>query len=270
MLVDVANLQLHPSRRGRRPPRPSAALLELTHRHGPLQPVLVRAIGERRFEILGNVETWLAAQSCGHHRIPVEVLGDIDDDAAREILDGHRSGDPITEARRYRRLVEIERERHPRGALSRVAEQCGVGHTRVAHALRLLTLPALVQEALRIGALTAGHGRAILLCRDTERRLDLAARAITGRLSVRATERAARAGGAGEGEVSAPDTRTGAGGSPSTRSRSPDIVRLEGLVTRRIGSPTTIDETAGTLTIDYRGSLEVLEGLLERLGVEVD
>lgn len=260
MLVEIHRLQLHPSRRGRAPARPSAALLELTHRHGPLQPVLARALTDRRFEILGNVEAWLAAQSCGYHQVPVEVLADVDDEAALEILESHQPDNPIARAHRFRHLVEIERTRRPRGAVSRVAEQCGIGHSRVVHALRLLTLPELVQEALRIGALTAGHGRVLLTCRDRARQLDLATRAIRGRLSVRATAEAVRAGRGGAPKASE---------SPAP-SRSPDVVRLEERISSQIGSPTTIDEAAGTLTIDYRRSLEVLDGLLERLNVTND
>ena len=126
------------------------------------------------------------------------------------------------------------------------------------HPPRLLTLPEFVQEVLRIGALKTGHGRLLLTCRDRARQLDLATRAIRGRLSMRATKRIARAGRAGAVEASV---------SP-TPSQSPDVVRLEAWIPNQIGSPTTVDEAAGTLTIDYRRSLKVLEGLLERLSVK--
>ena len=58
--------------------------------------------------------------------------------------------------------------------------------------MRLLELPEGVQEAIAAGALTEGHGRAILMADGPARRTRVAERVIAEGLSVRATEELAR------------------------------------------------------------------------------
>ena len=259
MDLDIAQLARHPSRRGTAAPRPGAALIALVRRHGPLLPVLVRPVAPRRYEILGNTDVWLAAQACGHHRVPVEVVEDVDEAAALEILAVTEARPkPLDAARQYRALVEEERRVRSWGAATRVARRCGVPRTEVARALRVLELPEIVQEAVDIGALSVGHAYALLACRDSAARDELATLAIERRWSVRELERRARAG---RDTVRAPTEAA-----PSS-ARSPDVVRLERRLSEHLGAPTTFDENGGTLTIDYRGSLDVLEGVLGRIGL---
>jgi ParB family chromosome partitioning protein len=58
--------------------------------------------------------------------------------------------------------------------------------------VRLLELPDQAQQLIDEGRLSAGHGRALLLCGDFARQHELAQRAAAQRWSVRELERAAR------------------------------------------------------------------------------
>lgn len=233
-------------------------MIELTRRHGPLQPVLVRPLGKRRYQILANIESWLAAQACGFREVPIEVVDDLDEDGALGILEAtERRPRPLDTVRRWGRLVEAERSVRSWGALARVARECGVAPSRVARALRVLTLSPVILKAVDVGALSVGHAYALLACRDEERRFELGTRAIDERLSVRALEEAVRVADTAQADASV-------GSVPCTR--SPDVERLERRLTGHLGSEVTIDETSGTLTIDYLGSLEVLQGVLDRIG----
>src|SRR5437773_1170017 len=69
-----------------------------------------------------------------------------------------------------------------------------VGRSRVAisNAIRLLDLPDDAQTMLQTGELTAGHGRALLMCKDHSARRRLAREARDRGWSVRETERRAK------------------------------------------------------------------------------
>jgi hypothetical protein len=71
----------------------------------------------------------------------------------------------------------------------RIARALGTSRSHVANTLRLLNLPPTVQRMLRDGALSAGHARALV---NADRPAALAAQIVTGRLSVRETERLVR------------------------------------------------------------------------------
>src|SRR3989338_6084348 len=73
---------------------------------------------------------------------------------------------PLEEASAYQRLVDdfaLTQEE--------VAEKVGKKRTTVANALRLLSLPQEIQEALRENRITAGHAKVILSAETAEERL---------------------------------------------------------------------------------------------------
>ena len=83
----------------------------------------------------------------------------------------------------------------------------------------------------------------------------MAERILREGLSVRATEALVQ----GQGRARADVGRTGG--------PDPDIRRLERILSDTLGSATRLDTRAGRLIIEYGGNLRVLEGVLERLGV---
>ena len=242
---------LAPCRRRRTPlPHVESGTVDLIRRHGVFQPVVVRPL-DGGYEILANLVTWLAAQRVGIDRLPVTILDGLDDRAADEILAADQDG-PMVRAERYWRALEAMGGAGRRGAIGRVADQFGVDRTSVAHALRLRSLPGLLKEALVVGALRAGHAKALLGCADEPRQLELATRTITERWSVRRLERELA------GAV-VTDRK------PPAR-RPPDLPRLERSLSALLGSPVRVREAEGLLEIDYRRDLDVLAGLLERFG----
>ena len=118
---------------------------------------------------------------------------------------------PIEEARACAALVE---------ELGLTREEVGrrVGRSRVAvsNLVRLLDLPEDVIELLQEGALSEGHGRALLLAEDHGARGALARSAVQEGWSVRVVESRARehnaAGGGGRGGRGRAGRRTGAAG----------------------------------------------------------
>lgn len=158
---------------------------------GVLQPVLVRPKPGGSYELVAGERRWRAAQIAGVAAIPALVRQREDaetlelaliENMAREDLN------PVEEAKACAALVE---------ELGLTREQVGrkVGRSRVAlsNLLRLLDLPDEALELLQDGALSEGHGRALLLAKDHGERRRLARDAAVEGWSVRMLEASARA-----------------------------------------------------------------------------
>lgn len=158
---------------------------------GVLQPVLVRPRPGGTYELVAGERRWRAARLAGLERIPA-LVREREDAAAIEaaLIENMARQDlnPIEEARACAALVEEL-------GLSRQEIGRRVGRSRVAvsNLVRLLDLPDEVIDLLQSGALTEGHGRALLLAEDHGTRRALAREAAARAWSVRATEERARA-----------------------------------------------------------------------------
>ena len=261
----IEQLYLSPARpRGPLPDVPPS-LQRVVDAHGPIDPVVVRARG-CRYEILSNTETWLAAQRAGYREVPVDVRDDITDEDASAILmltSGAGRSDPIEEARQldahlHRLCAGDPRRRH--GAVTRLARVLGKSRTHLSHTLRLLKLPVRIQHLVSTRQLSAGHARALVALNDVRRQQRLAEKIIRLGLSVRQTEAEA------QGRQATPTRSKRGQDHDSTFSEDPDIRRLELTLTDTLGSHTRIDVANRRLIIHY-GNLDILQGILERLGV---
>jgi ParB family chromosome partitioning protein len=90
---------------------------------------------------------------------------------------------PIEEARAYFQLGE-----HLRLTQEQVADRIGKSRPQVANTLRLLRLPADVQEMVAGGRITAGHAKVLLGLEEDREQRQLAAEVAERQLSVRALE----------------------------------------------------------------------------------
>jgi ParB family chromosome partitioning protein len=180
------------------------ALADSLRERGVLQPVLVRPVLGGTFELVAGERRWRAAKLAGLERIPA-LVQERDDAASLEvaIIENMAREDlnPIEEARAVAALVE---------ELGLTREDVGrrVGRSRVAvsNLLRLLDLPEEAIGLIESGALTEGHGRALLLAPDHADRRRLARTAAEAGWSVRVTEERARESGAKE-SAGVPRTR---------------------------------------------------------------
>ena len=251
MIVGIEQVVLSRYRLDRTIPPVDPWIIDQIRKHGQIKPVIVRKLSQSKYEILANAESWLCVQQAGLHSVEIVIREGISDADAKEIVNSRYLGDPIAEAERFRACLQSKGQRLSIADLARSLRRT---RTYVSHSLRLLTLSSEIQDGLKIGALKVGHAKAILSVTGYEDRHRMATHIIQGRWSVRRAEHEARVLGAGDRSVK------------TKASKSYSTLSLERTVSEIVGSPVDIDESGGKLTIDYRGKLDVLNGLLERLG----
>jgi ParB family transcriptional regulator, chromosome partitioning protein len=189
-----------------------AELAESIRARGLLQPIVVRGLPGGRYELVAGERRLRAARMAELETIPAMVRdADERDQLDMALAENMARVDlnPVEEARACAMLVED---------LGLTKEEVGrrVGRSRVAisNLIRLLDLPEEALELIERGALSEGHGRAILLCKDHAARRALALDARNGAWSVRETERRAREATTG---------RTSEGRRPTGPATHPDL-----------------------------------------------
>lgn len=156
---------------------------------GIIQPLVVRPRGSE-YELIAGERRWRAAMKAGLKRVPV-VLRSADDHEALQLalVENLQREDlnPIEEAAGYRRLQE---EFH--WSQEEMAEKVGKSRPAIANSLRLLALPAEVQQEVSAGNLPAGQARALLGLHTEPLILSACREVIAKGLSTRETEKMVR------------------------------------------------------------------------------
>ena len=221
---------------------------------GVLQPLIVTPGKNGGWELVSGERRWRAAQQAGLATVPV-IVREVDE---RDLLEialienlQREDLDAIEEAAGYRRLIDEF------GATqAELAEHLGRSRPAVANALRLLDLPDEVQAHVRQGALSAGHGRALLGLENRRRIAVLAREAVERGLSVRQLEGRVKRENRGPRRSAEP-----------ARSAELERQRIEEDLQRALGTKVAIrasSRTKGRIEIAYY-SLDDFEGLVERL-----
>ncbi len=158
---------------------------------GLLQPLLVTAGPSGQYTIVAGERRWRAARRAGLTQAPVIVTSLSGDELLTAALVENLQREdlsPLEEARAYERLLQTTGDTQ-----AVIAQRLGKSRSAVANALRLLQLPDRVRESLAGGEISEGHARAILGAPGAAAQEDLWRRVRERALSVRQTERAARA-----------------------------------------------------------------------------
>lgn len=218
---------------------------------GVIQPIVVRSIGEGRYEIVAGERRWRAAQLAGLQEIPV-VIKQISDQAtmAMALIENIQREDlnPIEEAVALQRLIKefgLTQQK--------AADAVGRSRTSVTNMLRLLNLNAEVGQLLEKGKLEMGHARA-LLALEGEQQSDAAKQVILLGLSVREAEKLVR-------KMLNPPKRK------VVEEVDPNVRHLQTRLSETLGASVVIHQSSkgrGKLTIQYN-SLDELDGILEHI-----
>ena len=241
-------------------------LAESIKSQGIMQPILVRPVGAKGYEIIAGERRFRAAKLAGLDEVPV-LVKEVPDEAAAvmALIENIQREDlnPLEEAQGLQRLVDEFQLTH-----EQAAQAVGRSRSAASNLLRLLKLTSPVQQMLMAGDLDMGHARA-LLGLEAGAQVASATEIVSKKLSVREAEKLvakAQASFPGSGRQ-APLLRV-------KKEKSRDIVRLEeqladaltAQVEIRIHRSTKRGEQ-GEVAISF-GSLEELNGLLDKLGAK--
>ncbi len=218
---------------------------------GVIQPIVVRTVGDNKYEIIAGERRWRAAQLAQLDVVPC-LIKDVADEAAVAIalIENIQREDlnAMEEAQALERLMNEFELTH-----SEVAEAVGKSRTTITNLLRLNNLNDDVKLLVEHGDIEMGHARA-LLALDGEAQSD-AAQVVSGKgLTVRDTEKLVRK--LLEPAPPKPEKKV-----------DPDVQSLIVELSEKMGAQVSIDHNAkgkGKLTINFN-DLDQLDGILSRI-----
>jgi ParB family chromosome partitioning protein len=258
MLLPVSQIEPHPDQPRRH--FDETALDELAASiaaRGVIQPVVVRPLGDNRYQLVAGERRWRASQRARVHEIPalVRQLEEREVTALALIENLQREDlNPVEEARAYQKLAD-------RDGLTQqeIATFVDKSRSHVANIMRLLGLPEEVLGLVERNELSMGHARALATLPDPA----VAAREVIAKgLSVRDTEKLAR-------KLVRPEhpgpRRARADRSPG---ESADIAAVQAHLEEFLGLKVTIhadsDPRTGSVSIRYT-TLDQLDLICQRL-----
>ena len=216
---------------------------------GLLQPVVVRARPNGRYELIAGERRWRAVQRLGWQKIPA-VVKDVDDRAllTLALIENLQRDDlsPLDAAVGYQRLME--EFSLPQQEVARLV---GKDRSTVSNTLRLLRLPDEVQTLLQQRKLSEGHARALLALQDPREIIRLGRECSTAEWSVRDLEARVR----GEQVNGAPAVRKMIRRSRAEpRNPSADVRLVEDALRKRLQTDVRVTARRrgrGAVTIHY-------------------
>lgn len=221
--------------------------------HGVLQPLLV-TVGSApdQYVLIAGERRLLASRQAGLERVPVIVREATEQERVElALIENLQRADlsPLETAEAYRQLSEEYGLPH-----DQIASQVGKSRTSVTNTLRLLKLPAEVQQALADGRISEGHARALLSLTTSQAQVAALQTILKKELNVRQTEALVRLL-MGQKPPSTPKT-------PKT----PELEEIETKLRQSLGTKVTLNHhrKGGTVVIHYYSD-EELTALVEQL-----
>lgn len=230
---------------------------------GLLQPLVVTKVERETstgmeviYQLISGERRLLAVRMLGLPRVPAivrSVLSRQENLELAVIENIQRENlNPVELARAYARLQDefrlTQRE---------IASRLGKSRETVANTLRLLDLPADIQQAVEQGQISESHGRLLLTIDNPALQQKLFKDLLENRMTTRELYHKAKAGKPKQGEL------VGRGGERAT----PEVKFLQERLSSELGAPVAIHQSGdgGRITISFY-SEEELQNILNRLG----
>ena len=158
---------------------------------GVIQPITVRKLDYNNYQLVSGERRFRASKLLGLTTIPAYIRIANDQESLEMALVENiqrQDLDPVEIALSYQRLIdEINLTQE------QLSDRVGKKRSTIANYLRLLKLDPIIQTGMRDGFLSMGHGRALINITDPETQLDVYAKVLSNKLSVRETETLVRA-----------------------------------------------------------------------------
>lgn len=258
--IDLLDIEVNPFQpRSKFDEEALAELAESIKVQGIIQPITVRKLSERKYQLISGERRFHAAKLAGLLRVPgyVRTANDqqmlemaLIENIQRENLNA------IEIALSYQRLLsECELRQEDLG------DRVGKKRSTVTNYLRLLRLPPDVQAAIRDGKIGMGHARALINIENIDLQLEIYKRIISEDLSVRKVEELVKKLKSGD------DSTEKVKGSSGTIPLSYELKQVQEKLSSHFGSRVLINNdksNKGNIKIPYL-SHEDLNRILEIL-----
>lgn len=232
-----------------------AELASSIKKHGVIQPVVVRPVADKKFELIAGERRWRACQLAGIPSIPV-LIKEVSDSTAiamalieniqRENLNSMEEADALLRLKNEFNLTQQE-----------VAEAVGKSRVTITNLLRLHNLTPSVKTFLEHNDIEMGHARALLGLSE-EQQKEAANIVVSKSLSVRQTEALVR---------KVQEQRQQPQKNILKNYEDPDIRKLAEDLSAKIGAKVEVKQITknkGKLMISYQ-SLDELDGILQHI-----
>ena len=217
---------------------------------GIMQPIVVRAVGDKKYEIVAGERRWRAAKLANLSEVPI-LIKDIPDESAlaMALIENIQREDlnSIEEAKGIQRLIDEFGMTH-----ESASHILGKSRTTVTNLLRLLNLSEHVQKALLEGRIEMGHARAMLSLSASEQVM-VCQKVISKNLSVRDVEALI-----GQQRPAKRNIK---------KQKTADIVNFEANLSDKLGTSVKISHKSngsGVLKINY-SNLDELDSILKKI-----
>jgi ParB family chromosome partitioning protein len=223
---------------------------------GVVQPIVVRPVGEGKYQLIMGERRWLASFEAGKTSIPA-IVREVSDEQAMEmtIVENLQRADlnPMEQARAYKRLAEDFKM-----SQNDMATRTGMPRTTVTNYMRLTRLPEAVQQRIESGDLSFGHAKILGVLEDPERVLSAAQRVIALSMSVRQTETYVQG-------ILNPETKQKQ--QKLIAAQDPNVREVQDELQRALGLRVKIEDKngRGKVVIEYT-RLEDFDSIVEALG----
>lgn len=237
---------------------------------GLLQPVLVRPMHESdddTYELVAGERRLRASKMAGLEEVPAIVRHMEDDESLAVALIENLQREDLNVIEEAQGMAHLQQQFGMSQEM--LAEKVGKSRSAVANILRLLHLPAEIQEDMRSGRISGGHGRALLAIENDQARLRLRQKIVNERLSVREVEAAAqyfKQSGMLPGEAAQKSTR---GKRPKVKPGP--LAKLQEELNKSLdyGVSLSGDVGKGKITFAYNDAQQ-LKSILAAMGLETD
>jgi len=269
-LVDIDLLELPGKSNERKLPALTLTEIENAKQYGILKPVIVTETqnkevhkANQKYTMLAEIQTWLLAQKIGKRKVPVHIV-DIGVESELEIMKNFSrtvqvdNQNPIEEANRLKEMMELMEIK----SITELAKICGSTRTNISHKMRLLKLSPYVKQLLIESKISEGQARPLVTLDQLDQRI-LANEIVRKKMNVREIENR-RNSLKGEGEEYDIKNVQSLMSRPETDKINTSS--LEKLLSDKLGCNVSLQN--GKLVIDYYSNVDILEGILEGMGVD--
>ena len=232
---------------------------------GVLQPLVVSKIETEtengtavEYELIAGERRLMASKIAGLERVPV-IIRKVNAQKERlelAIIENIQRADlnPIETARAFAKLQDEFRMTQ-----REIAVRLGKSREAVANAVRLLSLPTNIQEALGRGQINESQARVLLMIEDIARQQALFNELLSGNLSVRELRSRVK-------KSESPSAEKDGGGSGRTPATDPEISHLRERLEEALGTKVDIRKSGdqGKISITFF-SPEELDGIIQKI-----